>query len=101
MKEKIIIRREYNPFSKQWGYLIGFPEEKANRGRILCQHISYIKDSWIFECCSEADLNYFRNRKLVHKDTEDAEAIRKALEQQYNEEFEVVEKIMKGMEVYG
>lgn len=100
-KEKIIVRREYNRYMNRWGYLVGFPEEKANPGRINC--VSCYCDAfgqWRFECTSEADLKYFRNRKLVHKNTADANAVKSAIEQLFDDEFEVVEKIIKGMEVY-
>lgn len=98
-KERIIIRREYNPYMKMWGYLVGFPEQKANPGRI-CVVGCYFNGQVMIESMCEADKFYFTNRKLVHKNTADANAVKGWLEKYYNEEFEVVEKIVKGMEVY-
>ena len=30
--ERVILRREYNPFIKRWGYLAIFPDDEANPG---------------------------------------------------------------------
>lgn len=100
-KEKIIVRREYDPYKKKWGYLVGFPEQEANRGNILC--VPCCTNSfghWECECSCEVDLNYFRNKKIVHKNTADAQAVKGAIELIFGDGFEVVEKIVKGMEVY-
>lgn len=100
-KERIIIRREFNPYRKKWGYLVGFPEQEANRGKICvvgCYFDSF--GTFVHEGMCEADKFYFLKRKLVHKDTADANAVKGWIEEIYNEEFEVVEKIVKGMEVY-
>lgn len=100
-KERIIIRREYDPYRKAWGYLVGFPEQKANRGRICVTSCYFNRFGQIvLESMSEADKFYFTKRKLVHKNTTDADAVRESLEKYYGEEFEVVEKIVKGMEAY-
>ena len=100
-KERIIIRREYDEYRRKWGYLVGFPEQKAIRGRICvvgCYFDSF--GQFVNESMSEANKDYFLRRKLVHKDTADANTVKGWLEKIYNEEFEVVEKIVKGMEVY-
>lgn len=100
-KERIIIRREYDPYRKAWGYLVGFPEQKANRGRICVVGCYFNRfNKLVLESMSEADKFYFLNKKLVHKNTEDADAVLHGLEWYYEEEFEVVEKIIKGMEAY-
>lgn len=94
--EKIIIRREYNPYTKQWGYLVGFPEEKANFGKIgcfACHFNTYNK--LVLEPYCEVDTFYFLKKKIVHKNTEDAQIVCSELEKMIDKKFQVVEKIPK------
>jgi hypothetical protein len=98
---KVIIRREYNPYTKVWGYLAAFPEQSACPGRISCLPFSFATDgSPIFESHCEADLSCYYKRKIVHAKTEEAERCRAAIERYYNSfgeepgKLRVVEKIM-------
>lgn len=97
--EKVIIRREYDPFLKSWGFLVGYPEEEANPGRIAAQHIDLVNKSANdfgrvrFEPVGEVDINYFLNKKIVHKNDPDVERVKKELEKHYGWDFQVVEKI--------
>lgn len=98
-KEKIIIRREYDHYTKKWGYLVGFPNAEANRGRIACLPMKIYDDGrLVFECFDEADKIYFTNLKLVHKGTDEAEQVVKALKDRWssdNEDYVVGEKITR------
>ena len=101
-KEKVIFRREYDPYQKRWGYIAGFPDDEANRGRIGCIPFKIYEDGEsVFEPYTEADKNYFLAKQLVHKGTDEAEKCLKALKDMYDDEdFVVVEKIMKGNRCY-
>lgn len=101
-KEKVIFRMEYDPYMKMWGYLAGFPNAEANRGRIGCLPFKiYENGKAVFEPYTEVDKFYFLKKKLVHKGTEEAERCLKALKDMADEEdFVVVEKIVKGDRCY-
>ncbi len=43
-KEKVIFRREYDPYMKVWGYVVGFPDDEANRGKIGCLPFKIYED---------------------------------------------------------
>ena len=100
--EKVIFRREYDPYQKRWGYIAGFPDDEAYRGRIGCIPFKIEEDGeGIFEPYTEVDKYYFLAKKLVHKGTEEAEKCLNVLKKMYDEEdFVVVEKIMKGNRCY-
>ena len=94
-KEKVIFRREYDQYLKKWGYLAGFPNDEANRGRISVLPFKILDDGTVIRGSNdEADKFYFTKLKLVHKGTEEAEQCMKALKSIFpNEEFVVGEKI--------
>ena len=96
-KEKVIFRREYDHYLKKWGYLAGFPNDEANRGRIAVVDFKILDDGTVIRgCFDEADINYFTKLKLVHKETEEAEECMKALKSFLPEEnFMVGEKITR------
>lgn len=92
-KERVIFRREYDPYWKRWGYLAVFPDDEANPGRIGVIGFKLIDDgSVIFEAYQEASIEYVMNRKLVHKDTDEAKACLTALMWYYGREFQVCER---------
>lgn len=96
-KEKVIFRREYDPYMKRWGYIAGFPNDTVLTGRIGCIPFKIYEDGKaVFEPYTEVDKFYFLKKKLVHKGTEEAEACVKALEKMYNGNYFVAEKIIKG-----
>jgi len=78
---KIIVRREYNKYTKEWEYIVGFPETTALRGRIMTQNIT--ADFNTFQGHCEADLDYFLRRKIVHAKTDEAKKVAEALTKFY------------------
>jgi len=99
-KMKVIIRREYNPYWKEWGYLAAFPEASAYPGRILCLPFRFLDDGTaIFEAHDEVNMDYYYAKKLVHAKTDEAEKCRVAISAYYNSmpgeniSLQVVEKI--------
>lgn len=94
--EKVIFREEYDPYTKSWGYLAIFPEDEANLGRVAC--IPFHKDrfnSWVFEPYTEADINYVLSKKIIHKNDPRIPDLVDALENQYDTNVTVVEKIQR------
>ena len=100
-EQKVIIRREYDPYTKRWGYIAGFPNDSVNKGRIACTSFKIYEDGKaVFEPYDEVDKFYFLSKKIVHKGTEEAEKCLKVLEEYWEEKFVVVEKIVKGDRCY-
>lgn len=106
VKEKVIFRREYDPYMKVWGYVAGFPNQEANRGRIAIVSFKLDEDGKAYSYyADEADKFYFTKLKLVHKGTDEAEKCLDALKKMYPEdeyecEYFVAEKIVKGDRCY-
>ena len=82
---KVIVRREYDPYRKDYGYLAAFPEASTNPGNILCLPFHFLRDgSAIFECHTEASFSYYYKTKIVHAVTDEAKRCKAAIEQYYN-----------------
>ena len=94
--EKVILRREFNCYTKQWGYLACFPDDEANPGRIgaIAFHFDQYNQA-VFEPYCEIDLRYMYAKKIIHKDEPDVEKCIKALSDMYHTDFRVCEKITK------
>lgn len=94
-KEKVIFRREYDPYRKEWTFLAVFPEEEANRGRIAAVPFWFDGHNiaW-FEPFCEVDRMYYLNRtRIIHKKEAIVEKLLSAIENRYDQQFRVVEKI--------
>lgn len=94
-KEKVIFRHEYNPYTKEWGYLAIFPEEKASLGRVAALPFCFNDERIVFEPYTEIDTNYMYSKKIVHKNDPVVPLLKSNIEKYYGTEFEVVEKIMR------
>lgn len=99
---KAIIRREYDPYRKEWGYIAVFPEESANHGKILALPFYFRNDGTaVFEAHGEIDLGYYYKTKIVHAKSYEAEKCRLAVESYYNSipgecvHLRIVEKILR------
>ena len=95
-KEKVIFRREYNRYRKEWQFVAVFPETESNPGRI--SSVSFWFDiggvAW-FEPFCEIDRNYYLNKtRIIHKKDLIVEKLLSAIENYYDQQFKVVEKIM-------
>ena len=94
-KEKVIIRREYDPYMKLWKYLCIFPESYEGNGTYGC--VSLWKNEygqWVHEPYTSGAVSYFYKCKLIHKNNPEIEEVLKGLKFFYDEEYQVVEKIM-------
>lgn len=94
--ERVIFRKEYDPYQKRWGYLAGYPDVKAKSGFILCLPFKAEEGNLICEPHTEVAYDYWISKKLIHKDTDEAEQLLKLIISYYgDEEFKVVEKATK------
>lgn len=94
--EKVIFRREYNKYTKEWGYLAIFPDDPANPGRYSA--VPFKEDGygkWSFEPVCEIDYNYMLSQKIIHKKDGIIPILVKALENRYGGKYEAYEKIMR------
>ena len=94
-KERVIFRREYDPYMKMWGYIAGFPDDPANLGRMVVLPFQILENGdYLYECFDEATIDYFLSKKIIHKNDPIVPELLKALEKRidYETEFKVVEK---------
>lgn len=101
-KEKVIIRREYDPFREEWGYLAAFPESPSNPGKILCLPFFFLEDGTaIFDAHCEVDFEYYYKTKIVHAKTDEAKKCCEVITRYYNRysrepiNLRLAEKIIK------
>ena len=91
--ERVIFRKEYNPYTKKWGYLACFPDDEANRGRIAATPFHFVDGLAVFEPYSELDFGYYYKKKIIHKEDALIGKLLDAIESYYNCKFSVCEKI--------
>ena len=97
--ERVIMRREYDPFMEIEKVMCVFPDDRATFGRLCCQTMWFDGNgkAW-FESCCECDYSYYLSLKPLR----DVELITKcieALEARYSEEdwpvkFKYVQRII-------
>ena len=97
-KERVIFRKEFDKYQKRWGYIAIFPDEQSFPGcvGIIPFKLDSMYDHPTFEPYCEASMYYVLSRKIVHKNTEEAQKCLKALEDyfsSYDYKFKVVEKM--------
>lgn len=93
-REKVIIRREYDPYMKIWKYLCIFPELYEGNGLWGC--VSIWKDShgyWWHEPYTAGAVSYFYKCRIVHKNTPEAAEVVNGLKELYGDEYVVIEKM--------
>lgn len=97
--ERVIFRKEFDPYRKEWGYLAAFPDDPANLGRI--EGVSFYFDSndtaWFYPF-GEMSLDYFYHRPIIHKTDQIIPKLIEALNIHYgyeDGELKVVERITR------
>lgn len=94
--ERVILRREYEPYTKKWGYLACFPDDEANPGYVGAIPFHFIDDNEaIFEPYCEIALGYMYAKKIIHKNEPDIEKCIQMLNKFYNTEFVACERIIR------
>lgn len=92
--ERVIFKREYNPYTKEWGFLAAFPDDECNRGTIAATPFGFNRDGKpFFEPYTEIALSYYYGRKIVHRKDPMIGRLREAIEKYYGTTFRVCEKI--------
>lgn len=106
-REKVIFRREYDPYTKTWGYLACFPDDEKE---VYWSYIGaipfYLNDennpnSWVREPYSSMSYNYYLHTKIIHKNDPIIPTLIAALESMQlqteigNPGYVVVEKVMR------
>ena len=92
--ERVIFRREYNPYTKEWGFLAAFPDDECNRGMIAVEPFGFNREgNAVFEPYTEVSLSYYYGKKIVRRKDPVIGKLRKAIEGRYNTTFRVCEKI--------
>lgn len=92
--EKVIFRREYDPYMKMWKYLCIFPEDKQRNGNIGCVS-SWLNDDgkWWHDNYDSGSPAYFHKCKIIHKDEPVVNELVRQLKMFYGGEYKVVEKM--------
>lgn len=93
--ERVVMRREYDPFMEIEKVLCVFPDDRANPGK-LCYVVMWFDGhgtAW-FEPYGECDYYYYLHLKPL-KDVEMVEKCKAALEARYGGKFKVVQKITR------
>lgn len=94
--ERVILRREKNPYTKEMGYLAIFPDDKANPGKVGAIAFSFNRYGQTeFEPYCEIDLGYMYHQKIIHKNENDVKECIEALNKYYNTEFKICEKMTR------
>ena len=94
-KERVIFRREYDPYMKQWGYIAVFPDDEANPGRVGILPFKETDTGFVYEPYCEANIDYVLSKKIIHKGTAAADKCLEAVMLKYGTEFKVCEKMTR------
>ena len=95
--ERVIFRKEKNPYTKETDYLALFPDDEANPGRVECLPFSFdgYGTAW-FELYCEADWRYILGKtRIVHKRDAIAETLLKTVSAYCESELKLMEKNMR------
>ena len=93
--ERVVMRREYDPFMEIEKVMCIFPDDRANLGR-LCYVIVWFDGhgtAW-FEPYGECTYTYYLSLKPL-KDVKMVEKCKAALEERYGGKFKVVQKVTR------
>ena len=92
--ERVIFKREYNPYTQEWGFLAAFPDDECNRGMIAVEPFGFNRDGKaFFEPYTEVSLSYYYGKKVVRRKDKEISKLREAIEKYYGTTFRVCEKI--------
>ena len=95
-REKVVIRKEYDPYMKIWKYLCIFPEYYEGYGMYGCVAVWKTSDGiWMHDCYGAGPIEYFYKCKIIHKNSPEAIEIVTALKKFYGDDYKVVEKIIR------
>lgn len=92
--ERVIFRKEFNPCTKEWGFLAAFPDDESARGRIAVTPFTLNDDGTAtFEPYTEIPMDYYYRNKLVRRRDPKSAVLSNIVNKYYNTKFRVCEKI--------
>ena len=97
--ERVIFRREYDPYMEMWKYLAVFPDDLSDSGRIGAipfYRKNFSAMEWWFEPYGEVAFPYYYGTKIIHKNDPVVHELLKAVEDYFEYkpgEFKVCEKL--------
>lgn len=98
--EKVIFRREYDRYRKEWTFLAVFPGTGANPGCYAAVPFRFVKElcgklTAIFEpFCEVSHGYYYKNTRIVHKTDPAVPELLEAISRYFGAAFQVCEKVM-------
>lgn len=96
MKERVVFRKEFDPYMKMWKYLAVFPDDVASIGMWMAVPIWKVNNHPWRESAGEVSWDYYYNMtKVVHKKDPIVEELVEILKFFYGGEYEVKERIAR------
>ena len=95
MENRLIIRKEYDPYMAMWKYVALYPDDDALPGRIVCQPFYFDANGRVIsEPVCEMDYGYYicKTKHVSAKSDEVAKCLA-ALEELHDTKFVLREKI--------
>lgn len=98
--EKVIFRREYDRYRKEWTFLAVFPETGANPGCYAAVPFRFLTElngsrTTIFEAfCEIACDYYYQCTRIIHRTDPIIPELLSAISRYYSAAFQVCEKVM-------
>ena len=93
--ERVIFRKQYNPYTKEWGFLAAFPDDDCSVGMISGVSFTFDRDGKaVFEPYTDYSLPYYYAKKIVRRKDPMMGKLRKAVEDYYGTKFRVCEKVI-------
>ena len=100
-KEKVIFRKGKNEYIGDY-YMAIFPNDEANYGNVCYVDLWKNGNEWDNDCYSEISklILWKSATRIVHKNDPIVSDLVSVLQDLYGGEYQVVEKIVKGMKTY-
>lgn len=93
-KERVIFRKEFDRKINKERYYAIFPDEPANLGKVCYITFYYCEDMVFFEPFGEMSLEYYWKTKVIHKSDPIIKKLYQAVRNYYQDDFQVMEKLM-------
>lgn len=92
--ERVVFRKDYDPYMKIEKYVAVFPDDPHNAGTLPFVALYFNGDRPVFEPYGEMCLDYYyKKTKCIYKQSDDALRCLRAVEWYYDSQFEVREKL--------
>ena len=91
--ERVVFRRDYDPYMKTEKYLAVFPDDPHNVGRLAFVSFYFNDDRAVFEPYGEMSLDYYRKTIRVRRQSDEELRCLQAIEKYFGCQFKVKEKL--------